>query len=394
MLRSLARGTSITAVVLAALALLGLGVPALLRVGSESGSWAVSEKALQVKIAWKRNSPDLSYFAFAPGGRYFYTAARGGKLSVYSADGKPYYSTTIAGCDRLALSPNAGWALAYKCLNPADSTIVFLDSQGHAFWKTSVTGAVWSADVCAIADGARFVVGTGKRCAYVYDLTKTGRRYKWWRTPGVVVSINIDPNGNNVSYGTWQDSAIARANIDGSELWRRDLDAASLHYLQALDSSDRMLLRSVPNCRAADGEFCVLDASGGVVWRGELNAASRARVICSPNGRFVCLGLVQSMEHKGKSVCENHAALYDESGKKLWEKGSMFFQAEPLAVTSSGEAILTDARGGLFIVRGKGELESSVKLPGSVVRSTQSHDGSALLVQCSDGNLCKLDILQ
>lgn len=392
--RSLASKAGITAVVLAALVLLGLAIPAALRVGREAAAGAVPGKALRVKIAWQRYSPGLTYFSFTPGGRCFYTVARTGKLSVYTADGKPRYTVTIPGCDRLTLSPDASWALAYKFMNPADSTIVFLDSRGRTSWKTSVTGAVWCADVCAIPGGARFVIGTGKRCAYVYDLTKTSRRYNWWRTPGVVVSVNLDPGGERISYGTWQDSAIASVDTDGREAWNRSLDPASLHYLRALDVSDRMFLKSVPNSRGSDGEFCLLDAGGEVIWQGELSAASRARVICSPNGRYVCVGMVQSMEHKGKSVSEDHAVLYDESGRKLWEKGSMFFHADPLAVTSGGNVVLADAKGGLFVVRGKGEMESSLKLPGSVVRSAATRDGSSMLVQCSDGSLCKLDIVE
>ena len=195
----------------------------------------------------------------------------------------------------------------------------------------------------------------------------------------MVVSINIDPSGNYITYGTWQESSIARVSIDGDEVWNRSLDPASLHYLQTLDTPDRMLLRSVPNRRGAQGEFCVLDADGGVVWRGELSAAARTRTVCSPNGRYVCLGAVEMMEHKGKSVSEKHAVLYDESGRKLWDQGSMFFHVDPLLVTSDGEAILVDAKGGLFIVRGKGDMETSVKLPGSVVRSAEMRDGSALI---------------
>ena len=390
--RSLASRTSIIAAVVAALALLVLAVPALLKVGRDSSSWAVGGRTLQVKVAWKTNSAGLTYFAFAPGGRYFYTVTRPNKLSVFTAAGKPCYTVSIPGCDRLALAPDAAYALAYKYQNPADSTIVFLDSRGRVSWKTSVTGAVWSAAACAIPGGARFVLGTGKRCAYVYDVTKTSRRYRWWRAPGVVASINIDPSGNNITYGTWQESSIARVSIDGQKVWDTNMDPASLQYLQTLDTPDRMLLRSVPNRRGAQGEFCVLDADGGVVWRGELSAAAGARMICSPNGRYVCLGALEMMEHKGKSVTEKHAVLYDESGRKLWDQGSMFFHVEGLLVTSDGEAVLVDAKGGLFIVRGKGDLETSVKLPGSVVRSVQARDGSALLVECSDGSLCKLDI--
>ena len=122
--------TSIIVAVPAALALLVLGIPALLKVGQDSSSWAVPGRTLQAKLAWKANSAGLTYFAFAPGGRYFYTVSRGDKLSVFTAAGKTCYTVSIPGCDRLAPAPDATYSLAYKHRNPADSTIVFLDSEG------------------------------------------------------------------------------------------------------------------------------------------------------------------------------------------------------------------------------------------------------------------------
>lgn len=383
----------LTTSTLVILMLLGSGSPKLMHAQRVPAKTA-STGAMQVSVAWKVRAANLVHLDLTPNGRFACVVTGTGRVSVYNSVGKLFYSATVPGANRALLSPDGKHAMAYAHLDPTHSELIFLDSQGKELWKTSAGGAVWCADACAMGQGTRFVVGTGKSCIYVYDLSDTGRRYKWWRADGAVVSVNLFPNGESVLYGTWQSSMICRADIAGKTLWRRDMDSTHLHYLHMLNVSDRLILRSVPNKRGADGVFHVTDGKGATLWQGEISATTRTKVISSPDGRYVCLGSVKTIEHKGKSVSEKHAVMYDENGRRLWEQGSMFFHVQPLHVSSEGEALLVDSKGALFVVQRDGALKAGEKLPGSVLRSMQSRDGSAVLLECSDGSICKLDISQ
>ncbi len=349
-------------------------------------------KDSKVRIAWRIQTNDVSYLAIAPGGRYFCTVDGKNQLNVYTIAGKQCFSVVITGTDRAIVSPDGSYTLAYSYLDPSTSQVVLLDSTGQVCWKTDVSGAVWSADACLADGGSRFVVGTGKRCIYVLDIHGAAKRYRWWRTLGAVVSLNIAPDTKSIIYGSWQDSALVRTDFDGNKLWQRNLDSASLHYVEQLDSPDRLLLRSIPNRQGVDGEFSLIDADGVMIWNGILDVSADTHVVCSPDGRFLCLGYRQVIEHKGRSVSEKHAILFDEAGERLWEKGSMFFQADPKLVTSNKEVLLSDSSGALYIMHRNGAMEGFGKMPAPIIRSALSRDSKSLLLLCADKSLTKIEV--
>jgi hypothetical protein len=115
--------------------------------------------------------------------------------------------------------------------------------------------------------------------------------------------------------------------------------------------------------------------------------------MCSPNGRYACLGYSKEISHKGKSTKERHAVLYD-NGKKLWDKGSLFFEAEPMMVTSEGHAIICREGKTLCTMGVSGDVAPSLQLPSSLSYSLSSGDGKALLASCADGKLYVLGVSQ
>lgn len=376
---------------LTALVILGCAVPALIQAGRKFPRNTAAKKC-KVRIAWKIRAGGVRAVSFTPGDKYFYTLSGENRLSLYSIAGKPVYAVDLPGMDRLVSSPDARFAVAYSHLDPANTNVVFLDSFGHSYWKMRLSGAVWSADACVVDDGCRFVVGTGDKRVYVFDLDKSGRRYRWWRAPGAVVSISLEQGGQGIVYGTWQDSLVTRANIDGTKTWQAMLDTASLHYVERLNTNDRFALRSIPNRRGASAELCIMDAAGNSIWKRTLDASSKTKALCSPDGQYVCLGYINVIEHKGKTISEKHAVLLDDSGQSLWEQGSMFFQADPLLVTPGGEVLLHNGKGALFIMREKGTLDPCLKLQSTITGSVVSRDARALLLLCSDGTISKVEV--
>ena len=345
-----------------------------------------------VSLAWSMPIEEPTSIAFSPCGRFFCVVTDDGTLTCYTSQGDKVYSAQIPGNDTAVLAPDGRFAMAYSHRTPIGNRLTFIDSDGQRLWEVDVTGAIWSADVCSIEDGARFIVGTGERYLYVVDVTAKRKKYRRWRTPGAVVSVNIDPRGEQVTYGTWQRSALGRATVKGKTIWRTDADQASLQYVRLLDSPDRLFVRSLPNRSGADGVFAVLDASGGRIWEGKIECDSRTKVLPSPSGNYVCLGYDKRIKHKGKSVCEKHATLYDARGKRLWDKGSLFFQADPILVTSDGCVLVRGTDNVLYSLNPTGNIKPSVKLPASINRSTVSADASRVLLHCADGKLYMLDL--
>lgn len=332
--------------------------------------------------------------AFSPSGAHFHATTAEDTIYVYTCDGARCYSVKQPGANRLVTSPDGRYALAYSERNPADSMLTFLDSEGRVFWQMEVSGAVWSAGVCGAGDGARFVAGTGSGYVYVIDIGEVRRKYKRWRVPGSVVSVSISADGEAITYGTWQKSAIGRADAEGKREWGFAADPGCLHYVEPLNALDRILIRSIPNRSATDGAFALLDDSGDRIFTGTISSSEHTRVLPAPNGRYICLGCSKLIEHKGKSTRERHMVLLDGLGKKVCEKGSLFFQANPILVTSRGCVLLSDGKGALFTVDPSGEIQPSIKIPAPVERSAHSRDGSRALLQCTNGSLYLIKVSQ
>ena len=343
-------------------------------------------------IGWQSKVGPLRWVAFSPGGRSFCTVSLDGAVTVYSASGLKRYRTILPGVTRAVVTDDGRYAMAYSALDPANRSLIFLDSAGRVLWKVNAIGAVWSADVRGGPDGATFVAGTGERYVYVMELGRWRKRRRRWRAGGAVVSASIDSDGREVTYGTWQRSGVVRATLRGRVMWEAAAPAADLSYVEALRSSDRALVRSVSNRPGAGGEFALLDMDGQIVTQGGIVPSETFRVIAAPSGSFVCIGQNKLISHKGKSLIERHTVLLDSAGRTVCDKGSLFFEAEPLMVTSEGVVLLTSGKRALFTMTPSGRLATAVKVPARVERCYPSRDSDRALIQCAGGRLCMLSL--
>ena len=382
-----------TIIALLALLLISCGVVGFVYTGQFSSAIA-KQSASKVSIEWKLPVGAIKYLAFSSCGRYLYTVSADDTLCAYSVSGAKCYSVKNAEADRIVVCPNGEFAMLYSHLNPAAAKLTFLDSRGRVYWKMKVKGAVWCADADSDKDCAKFVVGTGQGYVYVIDVGRNRKRYTRWRAPGAVVSINTDSDDGNITLGTWQDSTILRTTNKGRRLWERDTDSTCLQYVESLKSSDRVVNRSVPSKTGSDGALDVLDKDGNRIWQRKIDNMDKTRILAAPNGEYLCLGNSKSIEHKGKSISERHGILLDSSGRTIWDKGSLFFQADPILVTCSGCVLLSDGKKELFTITSSGELDPSIKLPAQIKRSVASRDGFRLLLHCGNGLLYMLRVSQ
>jgi len=347
-----------------------------------------------VRVQWGVPAKSIDYMAFSPSGQYICLVGRDGLISCYNSAGVKCFSAKTPGADRVVISPDGSCTVAYSHLNPTNSELTFLDSNGNVHWKMDVSGAVWSADSGYCDDGACFAVGTGEKHVYLITINGNRKRYRRWRTPGVVSSVALDASGKSIYYGTWQGSSLTRITTDGRRVWESYADPANLQYIQALDNPNRLFLRSIPNRSTATGEFELMNAKGRSLWDAVLDSSLCSRAFPSPDGQFVCVGYYKIITHKGKSTREKHTALYDESGNELWDKGSLLFPAVPVLVTHRGYVLVNSGGNMLFAISPIGNLKQACELPAAIISALSSRDGTRAMVRCADGKAYMLRISQ
>lgn len=319
---------------------------------------------------------------------HFYVLRRDGTVNVHSPSGVRLWTAQLPESADAALSADGDCVMAYYDRNPADSSVTFIDSTGSPIWQTNVDGAVWCADSCKSDRASRFFVGTGKGRVYVIDVGERAKRYRRWRMPGAVVSLGAD--GDTVVAASWQRSAVRMADDRGRKAWEVEGEPTGVHLVRPLDG--RVLVEFSPTDARADGSYEVLDSSGQRLFGGVVSVDECTRVIPAPGGRYVCTGVCRLITHKGKSMRERHTVLMDDSGRVLWEKGSPFFQAVPLAVTRTGYVVISDGKSSIFLISPAGEMRPALKVHSPVRDCIASRDGSRLLLDCRDGTLVLVQV--
>jgi len=366
-----------------------IAVISFVRRGERSVAAAV-RPAPRFKIAWQSNVGPLTWLSYSPNGEFFCAVMAKGDVSVYSSSGARHYTVRLPDVTSAVVTDDGRLLMAYSARDPSGSTLTFLDSAGRVYWTVKASGAIWAADVHGDAGRATFVAGTGEKYVYVIELGRHRKHYRRWRAAGAVTSAAIDPGGQEVTFATWQRSTIARATLRGRRLWEIEAQPASIQRIEALDSTDRILVCGAPNKPGVDGEFALLDQAGNTVTRGTISACENTRVLAAPNGRYVCLAQDRLIEHKGKSMREKHAVLLDSGGRTVIDKGSLFFQADPLLVTRDGAVLLAGAKNAVFGMSASGDLEVMAKVPARITRCVASRDRTRALIECSGGKLIML----
>lgn len=345
-----------------------------------------------VQLTWSIPAAGVRAVRFSSLGDYMCTVSKDGEVACYGSSGSKCFTATVPGATEAVVAPDGSFTLAYAKRDHENTSLVFLDSTGRVEWQMKVAGAVWSADAGCRDDGACFAVGTGERYVYLVTVGRTAKRYRRFRAPGAVTSVALDPSGEHVFSGTWQDSTIRRNNLTGREDMRVDAYPSDLQYVQVMADSDRIFVRSTANRAGADGEAVLLESDGSELSRYPLDASQSMRAIASPDGLFVCVGCNKAIQHSGKSMPERHAALYDYAGRRLWDKGSVLLQVTPILVTTNGFVLVGDGKRSLYVVSPAGQIKQACKLPAPMLDSVASACGSRALVKCADGRFYRLNV--
>ncbi len=317
----------------------------------------------------------------------------GGVLHVFDWQGQPVFSAPLKTHNRAALAPGGKFTLLYSHRDLSNTSVTFLDSSGREHSSMDVGSAVWSADGVLTDGGVRFAIGTGAGMVYIVDLSRSGRRHKRWRVPGAVVSVSMDSDGQQVNYGCWQRSVVGCATWSGEKRWEEKTDPSVLNYVERLSAS-RTACVLVPNRSGSAGSLWIMRGDGEKLWETKVGQSARPKAVIAKNGRYVCRSYSRAIRHERNTVVERHGVLVESPGKTLWDKGSLFFQADPLFVTSSGYVVVVGSKNRLYILSRTGEVKPSLELPSRLRLAVSVRNGAKLVIYCSDGSIHMLDLTE
>lgn len=348
--------------------------------------------SLSAAVLWQKPSGAYINWAFTPGGRYFTTVSPGGGVSLFHNSSLLKFRVHIDGVDRAISSPDGTMTMVYTYLNPKRTIVRFLDLNGKIISTLDVNGSVWCADSWESNGELRFAIGTGHRQIYCISFSESGRNYVRWRTPGVVVSVSFEPDGDNLLYGTWQKSFLLRSTRRGTVRWSTTVDPAALPEVASLGDGSKWRILIVPNRQGSDAQLRMMDDECNQLWEETVKAPDRSKVLISNAGEHCCIGYGKQIVHSGKAIVENHAVLLDRNGNMLWDKGTMFLHLNPLAVADDGTVLACGTGGKLLLVDKDGIVTESETLGGDVLNSMWSPSAGRVLVNCTDGNMYMLGL--
>jgi hypothetical protein len=340
--------------------------------------------APSLELVWKRAVSPPACLASSPDGNYIAVVGKAGSVRCFGEDGRPVWEVHLPGADRVAVGPD-GSALAYSFLNPTNDTLHFIGPDGKVRWRQRVQGAIWAA--AASPEPGNFAVGTGERYCYVYAFSRRRHRYRRWRLPGAPCTVSFSPDGQSLTFGTWQDSGVGTFSLNGRQIAWSSGDGDRLYSVELCSSGEYAVVTARPNRSAPGGSIYLKNAKLDDLWRKEL-AVHNLTADIAPTGQYVAVGYQRAIMHKNEEILENRIALYNRSGQMLWQKGGLFGKWDLLQICPSGELLVYDESASMYLLSQSGKILQKRRLSASVRKFATNPARERVAVYCRDGQLC------
>jgi len=350
--------------------------------GVPPASCAQAPAAPAIRILWSRPVRPPVFLAITPDAKYAAVIGRDGSLSYYDANGGLLWRMDGQGATSLAMSDDGQTIVTYTTLNPALRGIRIIGGDGRVRWTQTVAGCVWSAAVSR--DGATAVVGTGNRRVYVYSLGGRKLRYRRRLLPGIPMSLALTPDGQAIAAGMWQESGVGMYTLKGKELWRAK-GKIDLQYTAHLSRNGRYVLgRGDTNRPSSDVTLALWQADGLRRWQKRLKVGD-VRAALSADATVVAASYRETIGRPGKRFSERRLALFNRSGKRLWEKGGMFSKPELMALLPGNRILASSENKMLYLLDASGRAVSKTELPARIRSYFAAEAAGRTLVYCGDG---------
>lgn len=351
------------------------------------------------EVLWTKPAPRLQAMDLSLDGDTVVWSDREGSIRCLDARGRTRWRTQpFAHVNRVVATPS-GAVVAYSRLNPAQPTIHILSQADGSSDRAAhvLEGAVWN--VAASPNSAHVVVGTGQRYVYVLSLQNADRPTRW-RTPGIPESLSIASGEPLALLGTWQEAGASAFALDGTVRWRHDEPDPTRVYTTHLSADGHTAVGvSARMPRESEARVQVWDANTGrPLWTRSLDGF-RPKALTTERGQFVAVTYVKRLSYRNGNTSERKLALFDRQGRRLWEKGGLFFSPELVALAPNGARLtVTDGVNTLYTLDARGKIVSRLRLPvdpktgapPTIRESVATTSGAFLLIQRGDGQITLL----
>ncbi|MBD0276295.1 MAG: hypothetical protein ICV73_30775 [Acetobacteraceae bacterium] len=253
--------------------------------------------------------------------------------------------------------------------------------------------------------GDTALVGTGQRFVYVLsvhpDPGRTARPVARWRAPGIPESAALASERPLALLGTWQKSGVSAFSLDGTprSLQYEDPEPDRAHAVCLSVDGSTAVAVSARGPRESHARVTVWETeTGRRLWSEDLDAF-RPTALTTDNGDFIAVAYVKALSYRTGAAVERKLALFDRQGRRLWEKGKLFFSPRLVALSRDGSRLtVTDGGDTIYTLDARGHFLSKLHLPAhpgtgivpGIREVIASEDGGWLLIHRGDGQITLL----
>ena len=345
-----------------------------------------SAEPAALRLVWQRPIPTPVSISSSPDGRLLGLITRDSQAILLDSRGALVWKVKVPDANQIVVGSNS-CAIAYTFLNPSADRLYFITSKGRIARKLSAGGAVWSAAASPNPTSGQFAIGTGSKRCSVYTFSERRFRFKRWRLNGAPCSIKFSPDGNLIAAGTWQDAGIEIFTSSGRKLAEFKGRQNLLYFADFIGSDNSVIYFARPNRTIVGETLGIKTLNLSNLWEKELPVVS---LIADPNdsGNLIAVGFQRIITHKNERIAEKRIALYDASGKMIWEKGGMFGKWWLIKALADGVAVRDDSN--IYILDTKGAIDAKYHLPKSIILSSADPTRKFFTIFCGDGMLYRV----
>jgi hypothetical protein len=323
-------------------------------------------------------------------GKFIGSVDGSGTVRFLDAKGSLLWQKKVEGATDMLVARNGESVLVYSKLNPIHTEVSFFRANGLQLWHHKVEGPIWAAAVSA--DGDHVAVTTGKKYVYAYSPDPRRPKYHRWRIDGIGRCLAFTPDSESIIIGTWQKSGISSYTLAGALKWSSP-HAVERQYDLKVSLDGKMVMELIPGRPLSPRiELGLWTSEGKLLWRHALDGYE-GRALISPASQFIALSYSYVISHRSTEIVERKVAVYRADGSLAWQKGGLFLGLNLVALSPKGSSVIVwDGEKTLYEIDSTGRVRSKLMLPGMVRQAVSTDDGRRILLYCSNGIMCLLDV--
>lgn len=337
----------------------------------------------RISVLYTSAAPDVQQLMVAPDGQAAGYLDKGGTVHLFQADGRQALQYEEKGAAFAALSNSAErCVLAQKLRRGWAIKIITL--QGETVWRQTMSDTLL--DVAITPDGQSAFATTDGQRMYVIDLSSSPR-WRRIRTDYTLSRLRYDPVAGALLVQTTQPMGFGMCTPEGKIRWWQPQRIGKFHL--SFGAEGAVILTVLEHLSPRPGvNVTAYNAAGRQLFTRSIEGYD-PRAAISADGKAIAVSFRRKLAHKDKSVMERRVALWDISGRTVWEQGGLFFKPVLQGLTDSPFGVLlAEDYTLLSAVDGKGRLAwRGPELPGRIVGLTHDDAWKIAWAQYTNGTL-------